>query len=240
LANNDAGAPLNAFSIFLIESLDHLLLRARENRRPRHPVGGSPKRVVDIVFACLALIVLAPLFLIVAAMIRVVMGGPVIFAHERVGLGGRTFACYKFRTMSADADKILAEHLAANPRAAHEWRTTRKLSDDPRVGCLAGILRKSSIDELPQLFNVLRGDMSLVGPRPIVPAELERYGDHARDYLKARPGLTGIWQTSGRNRLSYGKRVALDCYYSRRWSLRLDLALMAKTIPAVMSFDETS
>lgn len=176
----------------------------------------------------------------VAALIRLVMGGPVIFAHERVGFGGRTFACYKFRTMTADSDAMLAHYLAGNPQAAAEWHTTRKLLNDPRVCCLGSILRKSSIDELPQLYNVLRGDMSLVGPRPVVPDELERYGSHAREYLKARPGLTGVWQTSGRNRVSYRRRVALDCFYARRWSLWLDLILLVKTIPAVLSFSETS
>jgi exopolysaccharide production protein ExoY len=209
-------------------------------RQDQLPLGGLPKRIVDITVASIALILLLPLMLIVTALIRMVMGGPVIFAQKRIGLGGRQFSCFKFRTMVADGDEILRRHLDANPQAAQEWKETRKLANDPRVGCLGNILRKSSIDELPQLFNVLRGDMSLVGPRSVVPDELAYYGRHVRAYLKARPGLTGVWQVSGRNRLSYAARVARDRLYVRHWSLAVDLAVLIKTIPAILKFSETA
>jgi exopolysaccharide production protein ExoY len=204
------------------------------------PLGGLPKRIVDIVVASAALVAMAPVMLMVTALIRIVMGGPVIFSQERVGYGGRRFTCFKFRTMVANGDEVLRRHLEARPEAAREWKETRKLANDPRVGYLGNLLRKSSIDELPQLFNVLRGDMSLVGPRPVVPDELEYYGRHVHAYLKARPGLTGVWQVSGRNRLSYAGRVARDRHYARHWSLAVDLAVLIKTIPAILKFSETA
>ncbi len=214
---------------------------SRDLPQPRTgPVGGVPKRCMDIVGSLALLIVLAPIMLIVAAIIRVSLGGPVIFAQPRIGYDGRGFTCYKFRSMATNADEVLKRHLASNPAAAKEWSETRKLLSDPRVGCLGNVLRKSSIDELPQLFNVLLGDMSLVGPRPVVPDELANYGRFVPTYCEARPGITGLWQTTGRNRLSYRARVARDRYYARRWSLWLDVVLLLKTIPAVTSFDETA
>jgi exopolysaccharide production protein ExoY len=204
------------------------------------PLGGVIKRALDVSFALVALILFAPMMLIVAALVRISIGAPIFFAHERVGFGGRSFVCFKFRTMVANADEVLRRHLAENPEAAQEWRETRKLQNDPRVNCLGNILRKSSLDELPQLFNVLRGDMSLVGPRPVVSNELMRYGRHIGEYLKARPGMTGIWQTSGRNGLTYSTRVRLDRYYVRNWSIWLDLFLMMKTLPAVFDFKKTA
>ena len=193
--------------------------------------------MMDVVLVSLAFVLLAPIMLMVAGLVRLVMGGPAIFAHKRVGFGGRTFACYKFRTTVVDGEQVLRRHLAADPDAAKELR---KLRNDPRVGCLGNILRKSSLHELPQLINVLRGDMSLVGPRPVVPEEIERYGRHAQACFRARPGLTGLWRVSGRNRASYAARIARDLYYARHWSLWLDLAVLIKTIPAVTSFDQTS
>ncbi len=142
--------------------------------------------------------------------------------------------------MASNSDELLERHLAANPAAAREWRANCKLAHDPRVTPLGHLLRKSSLDELPQLFNVLRGEMSLVGPRPIVPGEIVRYGRHIGAYLSVRPGITGLWQVRGRNSVSYRARVARDRYYARHWSLKLDLALMLKTIPAVLKFDQTS
>jgi exopolysaccharide production protein ExoY len=213
--------------------------RAAGSATAPQPLGGLTKRCFDVVLASLMLIVLAPIMMMVAALIRVLMGGSPIFAQERLGFRGEKFVCYKFRTMAANANELLQRHLAADPEAAREWRETRKLLNDPRVGCLGRVLRKSSLDELPQLFNVLRGDMSLIGPRPIVPDELECYGRHANVYCEARPGLTGMWQTSGRNRVSYRGRVARDRYYARNWSLWLDVVLLVKTIPAVLNFDQT-
>jgi exopolysaccharide production protein ExoY len=205
-----------------------------------HPLGGRKKRIVDMTLAVVALTLAAPIMLLVATLIRVLMGGPVIFAQRRVGYRGRHFTCYKFRTMSRDAQELLGQHLAANPEAAREWHTTQKLTNDPRVGRLGRIFRKASLDELPQLFNVLRGDMSLVGPRPIVPEEVRKYGRHFHAYAIARPGITGMWQTNGRNSVSYSARVARDRHYARHWSLRLDLFLLLKTIPAVLKFNQTA
>jgi exopolysaccharide production protein ExoY len=142
--------------------------------------------------------------------------------------------------MVNNGHEVLERHLAEDPESALEWTTARKLSKDPRVTRLGQMLRRSSIDELPQLFNVLRGDMSCVGPRPIVVDELKPYGENAKDYLAARPGLTGIWQVCGRNSLAYSARVKLDAVYVRRWSMLVDLAILVKTIPALLKFNETS
>lgn len=204
------------------------------------PIGGLLKRGMDLVIAGTALVLLSPLMLIVAALIRLTMGRPVIFGHDRIGHDGHVFRCYKFRTMIIGADEALRKYLETNPQAEKEWRETQKLKDDPRVTSLGRFLRKTSIDELPQIVNILRGDMSCVGPRPIVSAELARYGASALDYLRARPGLTGAWQVSGRTLLGYEERVALDSDYVRHWSISKDLRILVKTIPAVMHFDEAA
>ena len=204
------------------------------------PLGGSSKRAVDVAIALAAIILLFPVMLMIMGLIKLTGGGSVIFAHARIGFRGRRFRCFKFCTMVADAEEMLARHLAGDQRAAQEWRETRKLRDDPRVTFIGRLLRKSSLDEIPQLINVLRGEMSCVGPRPIVAEELQRYGPHATDYLQARPGLTGIWQVSGRNSLDYADRVALDSHYVRNWSLWNDLVILGKTVFAVMKFDEAA
>ena len=212
----------------------------RHTEQSDKPVGGMPKRAVDLVGASIALLLLTPILVVLVVLIRVVVGGPAIFAQQRIGFRGKAFVCYKFRSMAVDAEEKLDQHLACNAEAALEWRATRKLRNDPRVTCLGKVLRKSSLDELPQLFNVLRGDMSLVGPRPIVSDEVECYGRQATMYGAARPGLTGMWQTSGRNRLTYRTRIALDRYYVRNWSLWLDLVLLVKTVLVVTRFDQTA
>jgi exopolysaccharide production protein ExoY len=204
------------------------------------PIGGFAKRAVDVVISLSALILLSPLLLIVALLIRATMGRPVLFSHRRLGLHGRPFACLKFRTMVSDADAALRLHLISNPEARLEWKASQKLQRDPRVTSLGRLLRRSSIDELPQLLNVLMGQMSCVGPRPIVDDEVARYGDYWTDYMGARPGLTGPWQVSGRNRLTYERRVALDRHYVRRWSMWRDAWLLIQTIPAVMRPDDTA
>lgn len=206
----------------------------------RRPLGGWAKRGLDILISGLALILLSPLLLIVAAAVRFNMGGPVIFGHMRIGHNGRIFRCFKFRTMIVGADEALSKYLEINPEAKKEWLDTQKLKHDPRITPLGRLLRKMSIDELPQLVNILRGDMSCVGPRPIVSAELERYGVSARDYLTTRPGLTGAWQVSGRTLLGYEDRVALDVDYVRHWSIWKDLLILVRTIPAVFHFDEAA
>ena len=191
------------------------------------PLGGILKRVVDVLGASIALVLLAPLMLFAAALVRLLLGGPVLFAQKRVGFDGKIFTCYKFRTVVLDAEKAQHDDLISNPAAAIERRETGKLKNDPRATCLSNVLRQLGIDELPQLFNVLRGDMSLVGPRSVLPDEIASYGHHARAYLSARPGLTGMWQVSGGNNVG---RIARDCYYARHWSLRLDIWLLFKTI----------
>lgn len=203
-------------------------------------VGGTLKRVLDVTVAVVALIVLSPLMLMTALAIALTMGRPIFFAQRRVGHGGAPFLCYKFRTMSRDAEKRLQDYLRDNADAAAEWRDARKLRHDPRVTTVGRTLRVTSIDELPQLFNVLGGDMSCVGPRPVVPDELALYGRQIDDYLAARPGMTGPWQVSGRNALSYADRVALDSHYVQNWSLGSDLTILARTIPAVMRANQTS
>lgn len=209
-------------------------------KEPQGEQGTWGKRALDISVASLTLVLISPLMIMAAIAVRVTMGAPVFYKHARIGRDGRPFSCLKFRTMVNNAPEVLEAHLAANPAAAAEWNGSRKLMDDPRITWLGHLFRRSSIDELPQIFNVLRGDMSCVGPRPIVPEELEAYGPHAKDYLSVRPGLTGIWQVSGRNTLSYASRVKLDALYVRRRSLLLDLVLLVKTIPALMKFDQTA
>lgn len=157
-----------------------------------------------------------------------------VFAHERVGLGGRRFRCFKFRTMHTDASERLDELLASDLVAREEWARDFKLRNDPRVTQLGAFLRRTSLDELPQLFNVLKGDMCLVGPRPIVEKELAMYGRYARYYLSIRPGMTGLWQVSGRNDTSYRRRVALDCAYVKSQCFLLDLRIILRTLPALL------
>lgn len=192
------------------------------------------KRCADASIALLGIVILAPLMLVIGILIWRGDGASALFRQIRVGRGGRHFACWKFRSMVIDAETTLAQHLASRPEAAREWAETQKLTDDPRVTRLGDFLRKSSLDELPQLFNVLVGDMSLVGPRPIVPAECGRYGDDLKFYLAARPGITGLWQVSGRSDCSYPERVALDVHYTRNWRLWTDVLIFFRTIPAVL------
>jgi exopolysaccharide production protein ExoY len=199
---------------------------------------GSPfppwKRATDLVIASVALLFLLPLMLFVAAIIAL-DGGEVIFGHTRVGAGGKPFRVLKFRTMCPDADQRLNAYLELNAMAREEWRLTQKLRNDPRVTWIGSFLRKSSIDELPQLLNVLRGEMSIVGPRPIVQSEAMRYGRYIHHYKCCRPGITGLWQVSGRNDVSYRRRVAFDTIYCRRMGdLHFELALLLRTIPAVL------
>jgi exopolysaccharide production protein ExoY len=208
-------------------------------RQPR-PLGGHPKRVLDVTVAAIALFLVFPLFVLTFLLLRLFDRGPVFFVQDRVGLGGERFPCIKFRTMAVDSDQRLKQHLAGNPEAAREWRETRKLMCDPRVTWIGHILRKTSIDELPQLINVLRGEMSCVGPRPVVEEELKQYGRFTAHYFSTRPGLTGLWQVSGRNRLSYPERVALDRSYVENWSLAMDLKILAMTIPAVVRVSNTA
>jgi len=190
--------------------------------------------VMNISVALAALLFLLPVMLLVALAIYAQDGGPVLFAHRRIGMNGRHFYCLKFRSMAIDAEARLAALLASDPEALAEWQRDHKLRRDPRVSRLGAFLRKTSLDELPQFLNVLRGDMSIVGPRPIVEAEVSKYGHRFRDYCAVKPGITGLWQVSGRNDTSYRTRVALDCVYARRRSFGLDAYIIACTVPAVL------
>ena len=199
----------------------------------RNSVSLACKRVFDIVASSLALVLLAPLFLIVAVAIKK-DGGPAFYSHRRVGRDGAMFSCFKFRSMYEDSEKRLETLLAHNTEAKTEWEEHYKLKNDPRITRLGHFLRESSIDELPQLLNVLKGDMSLVGPRPVILKELEKYGEAKGTYLSVRPGLTGLWQVSGRNDLDYETRVALDVEYVESYSFRIDLIILMKTIRVVL------
>jgi exopolysaccharide production protein ExoY len=198
------------------------------------PVGGRAKRCFDIAAAATGILFLLPLFCLVALAIKLMDPGPVLYRHRRIGKDGIPFDCLKFRTMVVGADQVLRRHLADNREAAQEWETRQKLTDDPRVTALGAVLRKSSLDELPQLFNILKGEMSVVGPRPIVAAEMPKYGDCLCHYLRARP-VTGPWQVSGRNDVDYGSRVRLDRDYVERWAIRHDLVIIIKTMRVVVT-----
>ena len=200
------------------------------------PIGGRAKRLFDVVFAAVGLLLLAPTILLIALAIKLSDGGPVLYRHRRIGFNGGSFDCLKFRTMVEESDRVLQAYLNEHPDMRAEWVLSQKLKCDPRVTSLGIILRKLSIDELPQLLNVLRGDMSIVGPRPIVENEALRYGaDAICHYYSVRPGVTGLWQVSGRNDLTYEARVALDRDYVQNWSLSSDVILILRTIPAVLS-----
>jgi lipopolysaccharide/colanic/teichoic acid biosynthesis glycosyltransferase len=195
----------------------------------------AAKRGLDILGAAGLLLATLPLFLVLAVLVKL-DGGPVFYAHERVGRGGRMFGCLKFRSMVQGADRKLAELLARDERARAEWEATRKLKNDPRVTWVGRFLRASSLDELPQIINVLRGDMSLVGPRPVQAAELAAYyGGAAHHYLSVRPGITGPWQISGRNDTTYAERVALDVAYVSRPSVLNDIRILLRTPAAVLA-----
>jgi exopolysaccharide production protein ExoY len=197
------------------------------------PVGLASKRAADLFVAALGIVLLAPFFIFCCVATLCFSPGPVLFRHERVGFNGRRFKCLKFRTMAVDAQERLRRHLETDANAAAEWAASRKLRADPRITLIGAMLRKSSLDELPQLFNVLKGEMSIVGPRPITEEELSRYSDAISAYFACRPGITGLWQVSGRSLTTYQRRVVLDRYYANNWSMRLDAKIMVATIPAV-------
>ena len=191
------------------------------------------KRLLDILIVCSFLPCLLPLLLIVAVIVRISSPGPILYRQRRIGRFGREFELWKFRSMYVNSDEILRNHLQANDEAAREWAQSRKLKMDPRVTRLGNLLRRASLDELPQFLNVLAGDMSLVGPRPIVSAEKAQYRDAYFFYASARPGLTGLWQVSGRSNLAYHQRVALDEAYIRSWNLALDIQILWRTARVV-------
>ena len=188
----------------------------------------SLKRSLDVLISLVVLAFCLPIFAVVATLL-LVEGGGIIFRQKREGRNGARFFCLKFRTMVPDAQRVLDEYLAMNPVARGEWQAKHKLKADPRITKLGRFLRKTSIDELPQLINVLKGDMSLVGPRPIVAEEIVRYGQAIEYYYRCRPGLTGPWQIGGRNDVAYGRRVSMDVDYATNPSIRRDIRILAKT-----------
>jgi Undecaprenyl-phosphate galactose phosphotransferase WbaP len=192
------------------------------------------KRMVDLAIVIVGGLCALPLIAVIALLIKFSSPGPVIYGHERIGRNGRRLRVWKFRTMIAHADKVLEPYLAANPKMRKEWDRKHKLANDPRLTRIGRWLRKTSLDELPQLWNVLIGEMSLVGPRPIVEAEVVRYGESFDLYTKVLPGITGLWQISGRNNITYAERVHLDSYYVRNWSPWMDLYILARTFRVVL------
>ena len=216
------------------EDLDGmLLLHMRWNLAK--PWNLALKRSFDLLVGGLTTLVLAPLLLVAAVAIKLDSPGPALYRQRRLGRGWHHFRCFKFRTMYRDNERRLHEHLSANPAARDEWEHFAKLkSYDPRLTRVGRVLRRFSLDELPQLINIFKGEMSLVGPRPYLPREMERMGDFAETILKAPPGITGLWQVSGRNELTFNQRLRLDEYYVRNWSLWLDIIVLVKTLGAVM------
>lgn len=193
------------------------------------------KRTFDIVFSLFVLLIASPVLLLIALSIRFFSKGKIVYAHERIGRGGKSFHCLKFRTMYADADQRLIDILANNPEMRKEWEMTHKLKNDPRVTPIGKFLRKTSLDEFPQFINVLRGDLSVVGPRPVVRSEIQKHiGPKAGVILSVRPGITGLWQVSGRSDTSYTTRIHLDEKYIQEQSFLLDLKLICKTVPCML------
>jgi Undecaprenyl-phosphate galactose phosphotransferase WbaP len=226
-------SPLPVFGVETQGFLDHdILLLSRVNNLEQ-PLSQLVKRSMDLVVAGTALVVLSPLILVLAALVKM-DGGTVFYGHPRLGLGGHRFACWKFRTMVPDGNDVLARYLLAHGAARESWLRDRKLKFDPRVTRLGRWLRRLSLDELPQLFNVMMGQMSLVGPRPIVVAEAPRYDHDIAHYYRVRPGITGLWQISGRSDVSYDERVRMDSWYVRNWSLWNDIVILLKTVPVLI------
>jgi Undecaprenyl-phosphate galactose phosphotransferase WbaP len=220
-------------SLNFSEALPRPIARSKASTLTPTRSAALAKRFVDVVGAIILGIVFSPLIVVITFFMRR-GGGSVIYRHRRVGRDGQMFSCLKFRTMVPNADQVLRELLEKNPELQAEWVRDHKLRDDPRVTPLGRFLRRTSLDELPQLLNVLRGEMSLVGPRPVVREELLRYGRSVGIYLAAKPGITGLWQVTGRNNTDYRRRVVLDTYYVRNQNLLLDLYILAKTTGVVL------
>ena len=227
------GTPMSSVELSLLFSEKILMLNLRNNLS--RPYNRILKRIFDLTLTIVGGLMISPFLLIIALAVAIDNRGHVIFAHRRVGAAGKKFSCYKFQTMVPDAEEKLKKYLAENPEARREWEESFKLTNDPRVTKLGSWLRRTSLDELPQLWNVIRGEMSLVGPRPIVQAEVVRYGKNIREYYMVLPGITGMWQVSGRSDTTYPERVAMDAWYVRNWSVWIDLMYLFKTVKAVFT-----
>ncbi len=227
------GTPMASVDASILFSEKILMLNLRNNLSRRY--NRIFKRVFDLTLSIIGGIFIFPILLAIAVAVCISNRGGIIFAHRRVGMYGKNFPCYKFQTMVKDADKVLEKYLSENPAAQREWKETFKLTDDPRVTKLGNFLRRTSLDELPQLWNVILGDMSLVGPRPIVEEEVPKYGKNIREYYMVPPGITGMWQVSGRSDTTYPERVAMDTWYVRNWSVWIDIMYLFKTVKAVVT-----
>ena len=192
------------------------------------------KRFIDFIFSIILIIVLIPLFLIIGLLIKLNSKGSVIYIQRRIGKNNTSFSCYKFRTMKTQSKYILKEILIQNPDFKNEFEKTRKLINDPRITDIGKFLRLTSLDELPQIFNVFKGDMSFIGPRPIVKSEIKKYGKNFKKAFSIKPGISGMWQVSGRNKLSYRKRVKLDVFYAKNINFLLDFKIFMKTLIVIL------
>ena len=192
------------------------------------------KRCLDILFSFFLIIFLIPLFLIIGIVIKFNSKGTIIYSQKRIGKKNKPFACYKFRTMHPQAKYLLKKILLQNPNFRNEFENTRKITNDPRITNIGKFLRFTSLDELPQIFNVLKGEMSFIGPRPIVKSEIKKYGKNFKKAFSVKPGISGLWQVSGRNKLSYNKRIELDIFYSENMNLLLDIKIFIKTIIVIL------
>ncbi|AYZ19793.1 MULTISPECIES: undecaprenyl-phosphate galactose phosphotransferase WbaP [Klebsiella] len=228
------GMPLDSTDVSFIFSHEVMIFRVQQNLAKMS--SRILKRVFDIFGSLFIILILSPVLLYISRKVKI-DGGPAIYGHERIGKGGKPFKCLKFRSMVINSKEVLDELLATDKEAKQEWDATFKLKNDPRITKIGGFLRRTSLDELPQLFNVLKGEMSLVGPRPIITAELERYNDEVDYYLLSKPGMTGLWQVSGRSDVDYETRVYLDAWYVKNWSMWNDIAILFKTIGVVLKKD---
>ena len=220
---------------YIASATESASFRAPVECRKLNRAAAALKIVFDKVFSILALLFFAPFLLLISGAILLTEGGPVFFRHQRIGHNGKSFGCLKFRTMAVDAEARLQRILESDPAARAEWEATQKLENDPRITCLGAFLRKTSLDELPQFWNVVRGEMSVVGPRPIVADEARRYGDHLEHYLSLRPGVTGLWQVMGRSSTTYDDRVRMDVHYARYRSFLMDLWIILRTIRVMLN-----
>lgn len=228
------GMPLDSTDMSFIFSHEVMIFRVQQNLAKWS--SRIIKRIFDIVGSLCIIIILSPALIYISRKVKV-DGGPAIYGHERIGKDGRPFKCLKFRSMVVNSKDVLEQLLATDVNARKEWDATFKLKNDPRITKIGGFLRRTSLDELPQLFNVLKGEMSLVGPRPIITAELERYNEEVDYYLSSKPGMTGLWQVSGRSDVDYETRVYLDAWYVKNWSMWNDIAILFKTIAVVLKKD---
>ncbi|HGZ2130834.1 TPA: undecaprenyl-phosphate galactose phosphotransferase WbaP, partial [Escherichia coli] len=221
------GMPLDSTDMSFIFSHEVMIFRVQQNLAKWS--SRTLKRLFDIIASIAIIILLSPVLLYISRLVKK-DGGPAIYGHERIGKDGKPFKCLKFRSMVTNSKDVLNELLQNDPEAKREWDTTFKLKNDPRITKIGAVLRRTSLDELPQLFNVLKGEMSLVGPRPIITAELERYNEEVDYYLLSKPGMTGLWQVSGRSDVDYETRVYLDAWYVKNWSMWNDIAILFKTV----------